>query len=96
MEDFSREFLADRRRHLVAKLAKTREALHREGLLTAAINYKVRVLIPQIITAIERCDDGVYGFCTECAEAIQKERLLRHPHVERCVRCQTEEENKRK
>ena len=85
---FSREFLEDRRRHLVAKLAVTREATKRTGILSAAKRYKETVHIPQIIAARERIDNGSYGYCIDCKEAIPEERLFRHPHVERCVPCQ--------
>lgn len=91
----SHAFLEDRRRHLVAKLAATREATAREGLplLPGARRYKEEVHIPQIIAAIERIDNGTYGICFDCEEEIPRDRLLRHPHVERCVPCQKIHEN---
>lgn len=87
---FSQEFLADRRRHLAAKLEVTIEATEREELplLPAALRYKEDEHIPQIISAIKRIDLGTYGTCFDCEDEIPKERLLRHPHVERCVPCQ--------
>lgn len=87
--NFTQEFLLDRGRHLVAKLEKTREALLREGLLDAARGYKIHVLIPQIIEAQKRLDDGTYGVCIDCTEPIEKGRLLKHPQVARCVDCQS-------
>lgn len=87
---FSQEFLLGRKRHLVAKLEVTREATEREDLplLPAAKKYKENEHIPQIIAAIKRIDAGSYGICFDCQEEIPTERLLRHPHVERCVPCQ--------
>ncbi len=85
---FSQEFLEGRNIHLVAKLAKTREALLREGLLFAAVHHKIFVLIPQIVAAIERIKEDVYGSCHDCGIEIAEARLLHHPHVERCVHCQ--------
>ncbi|OHA83338.1 MAG: hypothetical protein A2937_00660 [Candidatus Yonathbacteria bacterium RIFCSPLOWO2_01_FULL_47_33b] len=95
----SQEFLGERRGHLVAKLEVTREATGREGLplLPAARHYKETEHIPQIIAAIARIDNGTYGYCIDCEEEIPKKRLLRHPHVERCVPCQTiKEKNERR
>lgn len=93
---FSKEFLADRSRHLVAKLIATRQALQRDGLLLATNEYKIKVLIPQIIAAHDRFREGTYGFCIDCSNEIPEERLLKHPHVERCVPCQKEAEKKKK
>jgi len=85
----SQAFLEDRRRHLVAKLAKTQEATRRADILPAAKYYKETEHIPQIIAAIARVDNGTYGYCFDCEKGIPRKRLLRHPHVERCVSCQT-------
>lgn len=93
---FSKEFLADRGRHLAAKLIATRQALQREGLHLAANEYKIKVLIPQIIAAHERIAEETYGYCIDCSNEIPEARLLKHPHVERCVSCQTENESKKK
>lgn len=93
---FSQAFLADRSRHLAAKLIATKQALQREGLHLAASEYKIKVLIPQIIAAHERIAEETYGYCFDCSNEIPEERLLKHPHVERCVPCQTESEKKKK
>ena len=87
---FNQGFLESRKKHLVAKLAKTEEATAREGLplLPAARHYKETIHIPEIIAAINRIDNGTYGYCLDCEEAIPEARLLRHPHVGRCVPCQ--------
>lgn len=94
----SQAFLDARRRHLVAKLAITREATGREGLplLPEARRYKEEEHIPQIIAAIERIDNGTYGYCLDCSDEIPEDRLLRHPHVLRCVPCQKAYENETK
>lgn len=92
---FTLEFLTDRGNHLAAKLQKTKEALYRDGLLNAARLYKLEVLIPQIIAAQNRLIEGTYGYCTDCDEEIQKERLLKHPHVARCVECQGKQERRK-
>ncbi|MFZ2832138.1 MAG: TraR/DksA family transcriptional regulator [Minisyncoccia bacterium] len=96
---FSKEFIfgkRGRKEHLAAKLIATRNALHREGLLLVTNEYKIKVLIPQILAATERIEDGTYGYCLCCGSEIDEERLLKHPHVERCVPCQNEVEKKLK
>lgn len=90
---FSKEFLDGRERHLAAKLTKTMEALKRESLLPAASKYKIKILIPQIIAAQKRLIDGMYGFCIDCDSEIPEQRLLKHPHVSRCVPCQSKRES---
>ena len=92
---FSREFLADRGRHLTAKLRYTKKATERIGILPAVKKYKESEHIPQIIAAIKRLRDGSYGLCLDCQDEIHRDRLLRHPHVERCVSCQEDLETEK-
>lgn len=40
-----------------------------------------------IVAAERRLDEGRYGMCTECAEAIAPERLAALPATPTCVRC---------
>lgn len=93
---FTETFLADRGRHLAAKLIATRQALQRDGMLPAAKKYKTTVHIPEIIAAHERIAEGTYGYCFDCSNEIPEARLLKHPHVERCVPCQAEVEKRNK
>ena len=44
--------------------------------------------VNKLAAAIERLDDGEYGTCVECSEAIAPARLRALPEVETCVRCQ--------
>ncbi len=37
--------------------------------------------------ALKRIDRGVYGFCTECGNLIDRERLEAVPHAHQCVKC---------
>lgn len=89
---FSEEFLVGRSSHLVAKLRATCEAAKREGIMPSHQKYKVSVLIPQITAAIKRIEDNTYGFCIDCEIEIDNKRLLKNPHVERCVSCQIDHE----
>jgi len=39
--------------------------------------------------ALERIEDGSYGFCSECGNPIAKKRLEAVPHARMCVDCKT-------
>ncbi len=44
--------------------------------------------VNRISAALERLNDGEYGTCVECGEAIAPARLRALPEVQTCVRCQ--------
>jgi RNA polymerase-binding transcription factor DksA len=44
--------------------------------------------VNRLSAALDRLDQGEYGTCVECAEAISPARLHVMPEVETCVRCQ--------
>lgn len=44
--------------------------------------------VNRLSSALDRLDDGAYGTCVECGEAIAPARLRVMPEVETCVRCQ--------
>jgi DnaK suppressor protein len=44
--------------------------------------------VNRITAALERLDQGEYGICVECGEAIAPARLQVMPEVLTCVRCQ--------
>ncbi|MBM4159762.1 MAG: conjugal transfer protein TraR [Ignavibacteria bacterium] len=37
--------------------------------------------------ALKRIDKGEYGFCTDCGNLIDKERLEAVPHAQLCIKC---------
>lgn len=41
-----------------------------------------------ISDALERLEDGSYGYCTDCGDEIAAERLAAHPTAIRCFQCQ--------
>jgi len=43
--------------------------------------------LARIEAALRRCDDGSYGFCMDCDEAIDPRRLNLDPTATRCIRC---------
>lgn len=46
--------------------------------------------------ALARIADGVYGKCTDCGDAIGRERLDAYPTAKRCLRCQTVYETRKR
>jgi len=54
-------------------------AVTRAGVLSARVE--------AIDAALARIEDGSYGICTSCGEAIPQERLEFRPHAISCVGC---------
>lgn len=44
--------------------------------------------------ALQRIDEGTYGYCAECNEPMSKVRLEAVPHARMCVDCKTKLEQK--
>ena len=44
--------------------------------------------VNRLVAALDRLNDGEYGHCAECGEAIAPARLRAMPEVSTCVRCQ--------
>ncbi len=53
----------------------------------AALADETRLALAEIDAAEQRLDDGSYGICTSCGEAIAPERLDALPATPVCVRC---------
>jgi DnaK suppressor protein len=49
----------------------------------------------QIEAALDRIDDGSYGFCAECGAGIPPERLEAIPYATLCVGCAAQRESGR-
>jgi DnaK suppressor protein len=49
-------------------------------------------ILDQVEAAIHRIEDGGYGQCEKCGEAIPKSRLDAIPYAAECVRCASKEE----
>ena len=44
--------------------------------------------IAAVNAALQRMDDGQYGDCVDCGDAITEARLLAAPEAARCIHCQ--------
>ncbi|MCO5999593.1 TraR/DksA family transcriptional regulator [Actinoallomurus rhizosphaericola] len=59
-----------------------------------ALTYNARDLLAQNERAIVRIDQGTYGVCESCGQAIGKARLQAFPRATLCVRCKQREERR--
>jgi RNA polymerase-binding protein DksA len=65
----------------------------RERDLTLENN--IKDLLGKIDAAIVKMDKGTYGECDTCGQTIDPARLKAVPYANMCIKCKTEEENKR-
>lgn len=71
----------------------SRESEHSLALRTRE---RYRKLIPKINSALERIEDGSYGYCTETGEEIGVARLMARPIATLCVEAQERYERLKK
>jgi len=43
--------------------------------------------LAEITTALERIEDGSYGFCVQCGKMIDTDRLSSNPLASKCIAC---------
>ncbi|MCW8829961.1 MAG: TraR/DksA family transcriptional regulator [Gammaproteobacteria bacterium] len=53
----------------------------------AALDDEAQHMVLQIDTALSQIEQGGYGICTSCGEAIPHDRLQAAPFVTLCIRC---------
>jgi len=44
--------------------------------------------LAEVLDALQRIDDGIYGTCTDCGKVVPEGRLEAKPEAARCVACQ--------
>jgi DnaK suppressor protein len=71
-----------------ADLAQAYTSRERETALLAM----ERAQLKQVENALQRLEEGDYGNCNQCGEAIPPARLEILPHATLCVRCQAQQE----
>jgi len=59
---------------------------------TLRIRDRERRLIRKIQAALQRIDDGSYGFCDDCGEEIGVARLKARPVTKLCINCKSKQE----
>ena len=60
---------------------------------TGRVRERERGLLKKVIEALERIEDGEYGQCESCGEAIGVKRLMARPVAELCIDCKSEQES---
>jgi DnaK suppressor protein len=60
------------------------------------IRDRERKLINKIRKALEKIEDGTFGFCEVCGEPIEFKRLEARPVTTHCIECKTSEEEQEK
>ena len=50
-------------------------------------------LLQRIELALQRIDDGEYGYCSQCGESIRFARLQAQPDASMCLACQSKTES---
>ncbi len=71
-----------------------RASLESDRNFELRIRDRERKLISKIRQALERIEDGTYGYCESCDATISPKRLLARPVTTLCIDCKTEQERK--
>src|SRR4029077_17660093 len=64
--------------------------------LNVEIRERERQLVSKIDYALSKIDDGSFGICDECGEAIAPGRLEARPVTTLCIKCKEEQEEQEK
>src|SRR3979411_2711589 len=70
--------------YLRIELEQRRERLH-EALHSPTADASLSQLLTAVDTALSRIDQGTFGLCEECHDAIETERLLADPLARFCL-----------
>lgn len=57
-----------------------------------SIEMNILDLLDKVRAAIERLEQGKYGFCLRCGKPIGRQRLRALPYAELCIDCRIQEE----
>jgi DnaK suppressor protein len=73
-----------------------RATLESDRNFTLRIRDRERRLIVKIKNALDRLENGAFGICEECGEAISDKRLKARPVTTLCINCKKKQENQEK
>ncbi len=65
-----------------------------ERLYEYALKDRERKAVVELIEALKRIDEGVYGICEDCARPISENRLKVAPSATLCIECKSESEKR--
>jgi DnaK suppressor protein len=60
-----------------------------------ALRNNAQDLLAQVDAALQRLDEGSYGICARCGQAIAPDRLEALPYAIYCITCQSQVEHER-
>ena len=90
MLEEQREFRLDQLTAL--RRPNSRSPLHgRHREITVALTVGAETALTEVLAALKRMDDGRYGGCERCGNAIEVERLEVLPQAALCLPCQSGE-----
>src|SRR5512147_1004066 len=69
-----------------------RATLETDRNFTLRIRDRERKLITKIREAMDRIDDGTYGYCEICGGEIAEKRLIARPVTTMCIACKSRQE----
>lgn len=69
------------------------EALDREHSITTSM--RASKILRDVRAAFARMENGTFGECVHCGEAISQKRLLALPWTPNCIRCQEQIDERR-
>ena len=75
----------------VGRLSRMDAMQHQQ--MAKATKRQMELRLRQVKKALRLFDDGEYGFCQECGEAIGLKRLTVRPEAPFCIECQSAREN---
>ena len=59
-----------------------------------ALGNEAREELEQIAAALMRIENGEFGFCTSCRDAINEQRLQAFPQADKCIECASLDEER--
>ena len=65
-----------------------------ERLYEFALKDRERRSVVELISALKRIDEGVYGTCEDCGKPISEKRLQVAPAATQCIECKVEAEKR--
>jgi DnaK suppressor protein len=103
LEGRLRELIHDRRHGLYTSITEVSDAFdpkdpadmassHCDRELMQTFRLRSLRLLEEILSALQRIEDGDFGICAECSEPIGLNRMKAHPTTVLCIDCKRRQE----
>jgi DnaK suppressor protein len=69
-------------------------SIETERLYEYALKDRERRSVVELIDALKRIDEGIYGTCEDCGKPISEKRLKVAPSATQCIECKVEAEKR--